>query len=172
MKKLISVFLLTITLYANNLETEFLNMNNTQYHILSKANTSGAQFDLGETLSAIVWEESRAGKFKIAVDEAAYGVGQMRITTALGLYKMEDTRWNRNVMANRLTFDDDFAIKSSTVFLWELVQKYGWRGALRHYNTGTSKKTVSGDRYVQRIWEKIKVIREHRELIERAIYEM
>ena len=172
MKKLISTILFTVSLYANSLETEFLNMSSKQHSIMSKANTSGSAFDLGETLSAVLWEESRAGKFKIAVDEAAYGVGQMRIITALGLYNMEDTRWNRNTMAHKLTFNDDFAIKSSAVFLWELVQKYGWRGAVRYYNTGTSKVTISGERYRKRIWEKIKVIRKHKDMIMEAIYEL
>jgi len=153
------LFAMLLTLYAESeLDQELASFNEEQLAILKKSYELGKPYDLGFTLASIAWQESRCGKYKIAVDEDSYGPYQMRVMTALHMTGTQDTRWNRNIIAQRLHDNIHYAGAMALTFLVDLKERYGWARAVRYYNTGKHYRTSDGNRYLSNIQEKIRAL--------------
>jgi len=149
---------------VNTLDREYKLMTNEQKMVLKRAFESGKEYDLGYTLAAIAWVESQAGLYQINLQDPSAGIFHNNIISVLGRHKeWENTPFRRNMIAQRLIDDYDFAISEtlSELEFWRLKHGNDWRKVWSSYNGGYSWGCKQAVQYAEKVGRRIKVLRKY-----------
>jgi len=158
MKKFLSILLILSGLFANSLDNELKSLTPKQRYVMHYVFYKTKQFNLGYTMTAIAWQESKFGKYPINIHDPSCGIFHI-----MPKYQT-DNRWKQSRMCERLIADKDFSIATAlSVFkywynYWRskgYSKKLSWKKAIMSYNGG-----VKGNKkYYQQIVRKIKALR-------------
>lgn len=118
---------------------EILSMTPEQKETLYSAYIYGLKDDLSLTLAAIVWKESKAGVWKINLNDGKYGsysAYHINLEYAAVRHNM-NTSWGRSRLAERLLQDEEFAAGEALTVLKAYKNKNcNHRCSLAKYNGG------------------------------------
>ena len=166
--KLVLMFLLVGSLFSKEIEVkpeltqfdillkEYNNFTTEQMDTMLLVYLFGEQHNLEWSLTAIAWEETKFGIFKVPVDTCKdYGLMKHNIYWFLKRNKIPDTIWNRSKYGTKLVIDDLYSLKESVKILrmGEKVKKSweSYRAVWGYYNSGTIYNDELGIQYGERI---------------------
>ena len=175
MKYILLVGLLTSNLLADqaSLLKELYHLNKEQRTILISSYKKGGYYDLGYTLTAICWAESRFGQYTMNLADGnqykykgSYGAYHTLLNTVC-VRRHIITNWRASRTAEKLVRDPGYA---STEAIIELLywDKYWqdkkvprkWSHTVASYNAGyRSYKYTAGKRYLANIKAKVKALK-------------
>jgi hypothetical protein len=143
------------------LDQELHRMTDAQHQLLMRAIAYGAPYDLGYTLAAIAWQESRVGSVPVNITDPSFGPFHGKMDTVMKRVTVTDTAYNRNVIAAKLLKDFDFAAAMAVkeLLFWKKVHHGNWRKMVRSYNAGYNYRSKSAARYAQHIANKVNAIK-------------
>jgi len=129
---------------ASSLEEEFNAFSLEQRAILQRAYDVGKPFNLGYTMAALAWQESRCGKYVLNLQDPSAGVFQNNIKSVMARHMqkdptIKDTDFQRNLMAQRLfnSFELSAAEALAELEFWITVRGEGnWFAIWQSYNGG------------------------------------
>ena len=163
------IFLLSVllvgTLHAKNLTYELNHLSTSQYKILLKTYAKASAFDMQLTMTAIAWQESDFGKWKINLGDPSFGVFHNLISSVMSRHHL-DGRWNESRMAEKLLNDYDFSF-SETLSELEFWKNYWknkrvsrvWSHMVMSYNAGFDYS--NGKEYIKHIKQRIYVLKKY-----------
>jgi len=114
-------------------------LDDSQVATIASAYMFGQKFDMGNSLSAIAWQESLAGKWKIRLGRnASFGVYHINIKTAMKRLHKKDTHFMRGIVAQHLVDNDNLSAKLAVEELkyWKKVRHSNWHKVWASYNNG------------------------------------
>jgi len=151
--KYLSSLLLVISLHAYSTE---------QLNIINKVYNESKEFNLGLTMTAILIQESDAGKYIMTINKNSIDCGIFMINSNT----LANNHWNQSRICERLVKDNDFstviAIKRFKYFYnyyrsRKFSKLYSWRHAVMSYHSGWKYK--AGKQYLKSIVKKMKIVR-------------
>ena len=175
MKKLLLSMLISLSLFGGSLKNELFNLSFKQRDIMITSIKSGKQYDLGYTLAAIAWQESKFGEYLVNLNDPSCGVYHIYLPDLLNRLGKKDTSWNRNVVCSRLINDFNFGLTEAIGRL-EFWKNYWyskglrgnklWRYMIMSYNAGTSflhnkKSKMKAKQYLKHIIRKVRVLKRY-----------
>lgn len=109
-------------------------MSARQLEVLQLAHSIGTSADLGYTLAAIAWEESKAGLYLVNNDLTDFGIMQVSLKYA----KVREPELSTGQLVQRLITDDSYNINQGLKVLryFEDYWEGDWKLAVRSYNAG------------------------------------
>lgn len=160
--KLLLTLLLTVSLYGDKLLNELKNLSPDQKAVLYKTFEKGKALDLHYTLTAIAWQESSFGKFKIGRWSADYGVFQINIRTWKSRYSKEIKQYgltNEKIKKYLVEhYDLGFVAAVDEILFWKTVHGNNWNKIWASYNDGTHI-SAKGHKYSKLIGKKVRAIK-------------
>ena len=141
----LKVILITLLLISNVFASDFDINNLTPQEIKEHGKDSGLSY----SLMAIAIKESAVGKYLVNVDTKDYGMYQANIKTVISRENVQDTSWNRNLIAMKLITDFQFATKNAVDELsyWQKVHNNNWTKVWGSYNGGWKYNSDSAKQY-------------------------
>lgn len=127
-------------------------LTNYQKYWLSYVYKKCRHYDLQNTCTAIAWEESQFGIYKVITDTGDYGIMGINLKWFIIDNGYRNNRYSRARLATKLTCDNNYNIMYAVAKLEKLKAKYkSWKAVWAHYNGGTYPNW----RYANRILNKI-----------------
>jgi len=113
-----------------------LSISPQQWEVLGEAYGVGASHNMGYTMMAIAWQESKGGKYLMNIQTNDFGVMGVSLKYAAIRNKVKGP-WALNMLAQRLTFDRAFNMDNAlkTLLFWEKATG-SWRDMVSAYNNG------------------------------------
>ncbi len=165
--KFLLTLLLTFPVFASSLEElvkELYNLNVQQLEILSKTFQYGKSFNHEYTLTAIVWQESKFGRYKMNLNDPSCGIAHAFLPSVADRVGLKRNFWNYSRLCENLIDDTEFALYHARM---ELEFWYGywgnkgvkrvWSHSVASYNAGSNYK--KGQSYLNKIKKKIKALK-------------
>ena len=147
----LKIILITLLLISNVFASNFDIKNLTPEDIktLKEIKEHGKDSGLSYSLMAIAIKESAVGKYLVNVDTKDYGMYQANIKTVISRENVQDTSWNRNLIAMKLITDFQFATKNAVDELsyWQKVHNNNWTKVWGSYNGGWKYNSDSAKQY-------------------------
>jgi ribosomal protein S15P/S13E len=147
----LKIILITLLLISNVFASDFDIKNLTAQDIktLKEIKEHGKDSGLSYSLMAIAIKESAVGKYLVNVDTKDYGMYQANIKTVISRENVQDTSWNRNLIAMKLITDFQFATKNAVDELsyWQKVHNNNWTKVWGSYNGGWKYNSDSAKQY-------------------------
>ena len=147
----LKIILITLLLISNVFASDFDIKNLTAQDIktLKEIKEHGKDSGLSYSLMAIAIKESAVGKYLVNVDTKDYGMYQANIKTVISRENVQDTSWNRNLIAMKLITDFQFATKNAVDELsyWQKVHNNNWTKVWGSYNGGWRYNSDSAKKY-------------------------
>ena len=147
----LKVILITLLLISNVFASDFDIKNLTAQDIktLKEIKEHGKDSGLSYSLMAIAIKESAVGKYLVNVDTKDYGMYQANIKTVISRENVQDTSWNRNLIAMKLITDFQFATKNAVDELsyWQKVHNNDWSKVWSSYNGGWKYNSDAARQY-------------------------
>lgn len=153
------------------IEREFNSLSIKQHNFLVKVYQKAAPYHINKTLTAIVWKESSAGKYRInpnnknsSMDCSAYMINTY---SALNRQGKKKSRANSILMCQDLLEDEEFAfMEAVTTIKWseQMLRKkkeFSWTNVWSSYNTGYNYKSTTGKKYAEDIRLRIRVLEKY-----------
>lgn len=168
MKCLRILIFLSFFLYADSCKDITL-FDQSQINTIHYAYHYGKKHDLGYTMAAIAWKESCAGLYRINFDDPSAGIYHAHLPGVIKRhYKAKNTSFKRNVVAERLIRDMEFAsqIALEELLYWKKIRNNDWKTIIKSYNKGFSWEKSKGrnqlaEAYYQDISQKVKILKEY-----------
>ncbi len=111
-------------------------LSNEQWEVLQKAYDMGAPHDLGNTMAAIAWTESTAGKYRINPDSNDYGVMHNNIKTAANRRGVKGYYATRALMTELVVNDQlSMELALEELMYWD-KHTDSWASMVSAYNNG------------------------------------
>ena len=132
-----------------------------QKQVLQYSYEQGKPFNLGYTLAAIAWVESKAGKYRINLQDQSAGVYHCTIDQAIKrLPNLTDSNYDRNRIAQTLIDDDKLAsaIAIEMLLEWKHIRP-NWSDVVASYHGGSNYRSNRAQNYLQLIRNRIEVLR-------------
>jgi hypothetical protein len=149
MYKLILTGLLTIAStfgFSKGLATcdELGSITPEQYLNLEFSFVQGYPHDFGFTMAAIAWQESKGGIWNLNLQDPSAGMYHTSLKTAVARLEMKDTPFRRNMLAQRLIDDKEFAAAMAIKELqfWYEYHHGNWMKIYSSYNAGFGSNTA------------------------------
>jgi hypothetical protein len=168
MKHILSILLLTVSLYAvteKQALQEWRNFSPDQMRIMVKTWNYGKEHNLPWSLTAIAWKESKFGLVCVPLKpnkSSDYGITQINLNEYFRKNKIPNTRWNRSKYATMFIRDDEKALEEAVNILeyYNSIRPkgYGWRWVWARYNQGHNVDYV-GKKYARDIATYIRVMK-------------
>ncbi|RDU68823.1 hypothetical protein CQA62_05400 [Helicobacter cholecystus] len=150
-----------LVLYANT-DDPCINIqkfDKDQLQTIRYAYHYGKNHDLGYTMAAIAWKESCAGLYRINFDDPSAGIYHAYLPNVIKRhYKKQNTSFRRNMVAERLIRDLEFAsqIALEELLYWKKIRKNNWKAMIKSYNKGFSwEKNRTRNQMAQNYYEDI-----------------
>lgn len=136
------------TLYAEGLTEQ-------QVGVLRQAHDYGRPYGWGQTLAAIAWKESNAGKYRLNLQDPSVGVFHVKVSKVVKHLGYRNTPFNRNRAAQVAMeeFEVSAHIAVMELAYWSVQRGRSWRQTVASYNAGG--KWQNGSRYADDIAVKV-----------------
>ncbi|MEA3371032.1 MAG: hypothetical protein U9Q40_06795 [Campylobacterota bacterium] len=112
-------------------------------------------YDLSYTMTAIAWQESNFGKYRVGRITPDYGVYQININTFKRRYfdELERYRVPDDRLIYLLTNDDDlgFIAAIAEITFWKSVRGNNWRAIWGSYNGGYNMNEAYADAIAKKV---------------------
>lgn len=167
MVKILIVLLMLVTASQANrfsddaLYKELQTLNSEQKEILKTTWERGKPLGLNYTLTAIAWQESNFGKYKVGKWSPDYGVFQINLKTyksrykdEIKVYKLQDRHIKKWLTDN---YTIGFIAAVDEILFWKEVHDGNWNKIWASYNDGT-RIGYKGKKYSKEISQRIRVI--------------
>jgi len=105
--RLVLMLIMFSTLLFSDVKSEWLNMSDGEQLAIVNSYHKGKRYDIGYTLAAIAWVESRGGRWRIGTSTSDFGIYHVNIYWYLKELGVEDTIYNRSKYATRLLIRPD-----------------------------------------------------------------
>lgn len=170
MRRFFSFLSLFSWAYCNNDScTNITQLNKAQIQTIRYAYHYGEKYDFGYTMAAIAWKESCAGLYRINFDDPSAGIYHAHIPGVIKRhYKTKNTSFKRNVIAEKLIRDPEFASKIALeeLLYWKKVRKGNWKEIIKSYNKGFSWEKSKGrnelaEAYYKDISQRVNVLKDY-----------
>lgn len=127
----------------------------------------GKKHDLGYTMAAIAWKESCAGLYRLNFDDPSAGIYHAHLPGVIKRhYKAKNTSFRRNMVAEKLIKDPEFAsqIALEELLYWKKIRDGNWKNMIKSYNKGFSWEKSKGrnkiaEAYYEDISQKVKMLK-------------
>lgn len=161
--------LLILPANTNDPCTNIEKFDKDQIQTIRYAYHYGKKHDLGYTMAAIAWKESCAGLYRINFDDPSAGIYHAYLPNVIKRhYKKRNTSFRRNVVAERLIRDPEFAsqIALDELLYWKRIRKGNWKDMIKSYNKGFSwdknrLKNKTAEDYYKDISNKVQILQEY-----------
>jgi len=154
------ILIILLSFFYFSLANPLNNLSKSQYKIFYKTWTKAKQFNLQYTLTAIAWQESDFGKYKLNLSDPSCGVFHIGVVT------LTKNRWKQARLCERLIKDYDFSFSIALgrfKYFYNYWRSKGysrqisWKRAICSYNAGFNWK--NGIIYYKSVVKKIKYIK-------------
>ena len=156
-------------------QQEYNGFTEKQLNCITHAYELGKPFDLGHTMAAIAWQESRAGVYLVNMQDPSAGVFHNNLKSVLARHEeLRDTGWQRNRIAQRLIESIDFSGAEALAELkyWQSVHgDRAWLLIWQSYNGGFAFKRPNSKGYKASLGYSHKLSRKVQFLIMNEIFE-
>lgn len=134
--KVIIILLLMINIgFSSSLNKEWNNLSNEQKNIAYKIYAMGSKHDIGLTLTAIAWQESKFGKYRISVNYEDVGYYHINLYWFFKEMGIKDNMYNRSKYITILMTKPDIEEKFVINKILTLKSVYNsWYKVWWHYN--------------------------------------
>lgn len=107
-----------------------------QWIVLGEAYAKGVQHDMGYTMMAIAWQESRGGKYLMNVQTNDFGAMGINLRTAAKRRGAKGV-FGRNLLAQQLVLDRQlsYSLALEELLFWKGATN-SWRDMVSAYNNG------------------------------------
>lgn len=129
----------------------------------------GKKQNLGYTMAAIAWKESCAGLYRINFEDPSAGIYHAYLPNVIRRhYKQRNTPFRRNVVAEKLIREPEFAsqIALEELLYWKKIRKGNWKEMIKSYNKGFSweknkLRNKMAESYYEDISKKIQILQQY-----------
>ncbi|RDU70651.1 hypothetical protein [Helicobacter brantae] len=129
----------------------------------------GKKDNLGYTMAAIAWKESCAGLYRINFEDPSAGIYHAYLPNVIRRhYKQRNTPFRRNVVAEKLIREPEFAsqIALEELLYWKKIRKGNWKEMIKSYNKGFSweknkLRNKMAESYYEDISKKIQILQQY-----------
>lgn len=143
--------------------------NKSQIQTIHYAYHYGKKYNFGLTMAAIAWKESCAGLYRINFDDPSAGIYHAHLPGVIKRhYKAKNTAFRRNVVAEKLIRDTEFASKIALeeLLYWQKIHKDNWKNIIKSYNKGFSWQKSKGrnqlaEAYYEDISKRVKILEDY-----------
>ena len=150
--RLVLMLVMFSTFLFSDVKSEWLNMSEEEQLVIINSYYKGNYYNVGYTLAAIAWIESRGGRWRIGTSSSDYGIYHVNIHWYLKELGVKDTMYNRSKYATRIMIRPDIEEEFVINKLVKLHKQYkSWRTVWYKYN--------GSKEYVQKIADRIKYIK-------------
>ena len=155
--KIMVIILLAIGLSANNIpiEKDWMMLSEKEKVSILRSFLVGRKYDLGLTMAAINWQESRGGRWQVSTDHSDVGIYHINLYWYFKNLGISDNIYNRSQYTTLLILYPELSEEYVIDKLTTLRKRYNdnfykvwWR-----YNGAKA--------YASKIREKVKFIRDH-----------
>jgi len=146
MKILLSMILLTVSVSASSrLSKEWRDMSQKEKGSILKSYTDGLEDNIGLTLAAINWQESRGGRWQISIDKNDYGIYHVNLNWYFKTLGIKDNPYNRSQYGTLFITDPDIPLQYVKTKIKGLLKRYhnNFYVMWRHYNGFSKDKTYA-----------------------------
>lgn len=174
MRHIVVLLLVLGSLFANTekaLYDELTKLTQQQKYIMYESYILGAEHDLGYTLAAIAWKESKFGLWIINLADGkhgSFGVYHILLESAMFRNGVSDSSsWYKSRLAEKLMIDLNFAANEALSELLYWKKKWSrldrvWSRTVASYNRGNASiNSNSGREYAKDILLRTKVIKKY-----------
>jgi len=137
-KKFLIVVLYAISLYGQdyNLEKDWVGMSEKEKKAIAASFQMGAKYNLGYTLAAINWHESKGGRWRISADGNDVGYYHVNVYWYLKENGIRNSIWKRLEYKTLLITNQKLELDYVISMLVKLRKKYknAWLKIWRDYN--------------------------------------
>lgn len=120
-------------------------------------------------MAAIAWKESCAGLYRINFDDPSAGIYHAHLPGVIKRhYKAKNTSFRRNVVAEKLIRDPEFASKIALeeLLYWKKIHKDHWKNIIKSYNKGFSwqkskARNKLAEAYYEDISKRVKILEDY-----------
>lgn len=142
--------------------------NPKQKAIIIKALNYGLKNGYGYTMAAIAWKESCAGEYRINLSDPSAGIYHAYIPGVIKKHNEEDNSFMRNMVAELLMRDDDYASKLALdeLLYWHKVREGNWQKIIKSYNKGfswekDSQRNKMANDYYEDIKKRVQILQDY-----------
>lgn len=142
--------------------------NHKQKATIIKALNYGLKSGYGYTMAAIAWKESCAGEYRINLSDPSAGIYHAYIPGVIKKNNEEDNSFMRNMVAELLIRDDDYASKLAIeeLLYWHKVRGGDWQKVVKSYNKGFSwekdaQRNKMANDYYEDITKRVKILKNY-----------
>lgn len=166
MKYLLLLFITLTMSYGSSLSYDLNHLSNNQRALMLSTYHKAKQFNLGYTMTAILWKESTFGRYNINLGDPSCGNFHIMPKYLIKRTDLDDNNWNRSRLCSRLMTDPDFSFSVALIELkfWQNYWKakgvsIPWSHTVASYNAGT--KWYNGKSYLKDIKARIKILKHY-----------
>lgn len=157
MKYIVIMCFAVVTMLAANIGEDWARLSKTEKAVIYKSFAEGYNDDLGYTLAAIAWHESKGGRWQISTDGKDFGVYHINIYWFLKEKGINDTLYNRATWSTRIITDYKMSRNYVINKLKKLLTRHkgnyflAWKG----YNGSEdyAKKLLIKVQFLQKLFE-------------------
>lgn len=157
---------LSCLIYADSCR-DIKRFNQSQIDTVRYAYHYGKKHNLGYTMAAIAWKESCAGLYRINFDDPSAGIYHAHLPSVIKRhYKAKNTSFKRNIVAEKLIRDPEFASKIALeeLLYWKKIRKGNWKEMIKSYNKGFSWEKSKGrnkiaEAYYEDISQRVEILK-------------
>lgn len=170
MRRFLALIMLCCFAYANSDSCKNIqHFSKSQIQTIHYAYHYGKKYNLGFTMAAIAWKESCAGLYRINFDDPSAGIYHAHLPGVIKRhYKAKNTAFRRNVVAEKLIRDPEFASKIALeeLLYWKKIHKDNWKNIIKSYNKGFSWQKSKGrnqlaENYYEDISKRVKILEDY-----------
>jgi len=162
MKILILMLMVIVSLSTTAQQcTEYNNLSVVQKGRLEFAYHQGAEYDLGWTLTAIAYNESMAGRWRLNMTTGDVGLFQVNRKTAhkvLGI----TSHYKKLKLDQKLVYDDilNAYVALDVLRYFKKYHKGNWKKMVMSYNNGFSINTKKAEDYLASISSSVRMLKQ------------
>lgn len=123
--KILFLILIVTNIYSFSLEDDWKSMSPKERRTIYKSFVTGSKYDLGLTLAAICWQESKGGRWQICTNYDGFGLYHISIYWYLKELKIKDTIFNKSEYATILLTQPEVSERFVIKKLQNLYATYG-----------------------------------------------
>lgn len=170
MRRFLALIVLCCFMHANSDSCKNIeHFSKSQIQTIHYAYHYGKKHNFGFTMAAIAWKESCAGLYRINFDDPSAGIYHAHLPGVIKRhYKTKNTAFRRNVVAEKLIRDTEFASKIALeeLLYWRKIHKDNWKNIIKSYNKGFSWQKSKGrnrlaEAYYEDISKRVKILEDY-----------